>query len=77
MCVKYELIFFVCFSVIHKGMNKQMAHNVKDVQIDRIQELAQAQDLFMRYLCELVGKRRRGFLRTSGTGKIILCKFGI
>ena len=61
LCVKYELIFFVCFSVIHKGMDKQMAQNVRDAQIDRIQELAQAQGVSMRYLCELVGKRRRGF----------------
>ena len=69
MCVKYELIFFVCFSVIHKGMNKQMEQNVKDVQIDRVQELAQAQDLFMRYLCELVGKGRRGFFADIRNGK--------
>ena len=48
------------FSVIHKGMNKQMAQNVKDVQIDRIQDLAQAQGISMRYLCELVWKKPQG-----------------
>lgn len=57
------------FSVIHKGTNKQMAKNVKDVQIDRIQELAQEQGVSMRYLCELVGKRRRGFLADIRNGK--------
>lgn len=57
------------FSVIHKGMNKQMAQNVKDVQIDRIQELAQAQGVSMRYLCELVWKRRRGFFADIRNGK--------
>ena len=46
-----------------------MEQNVKDVQIDRIQELAQAQDLFMRYLCELVGKGRRGFFADIRNGK--------
>lgn len=46
-----------------------MAQNVKDVQIDRIQELAQAQGVSMRYLCELVGKRRRGFFADIRNGK--------
>ena len=57
------------FSVIHKGMNKQMAQNVKDVQIDRIRELAKEQGVSMRYLCELVGKRRRGFFADIRNGK--------
>lgn len=47
------------FYVIHKGMNNQMAQNVKDVQIDRIRELAK-QGISMRYLCELVGKKPQG-----------------
>ena len=56
------------FSVIHKGMNKQMAQNVKDVQIDRIRELAKEQGVSMRYLCELVGKKRN-FLAMVALGK--------
>lgn len=56
------------FSVIHKGMNKQMAQNVKDVQIDRIRELAKEQGVSMRYLCELVGKKRN-FLALVALGK--------
>ena len=48
------------FSVIHKGMNKQMAQNVKDVQIDRIRKLTKEQGISMRYLCELVGKKPHG-----------------
>lgn len=69
LCVKYELIFFVCFSVMHKGTNRQMAQNVKDVQIDRIQEFAQAKGLCMRYLCELVRKREEAFFADIRNGK--------
>lgn len=46
-----------------------MAQNVKDVQIDRIRELAKEQGVSMRYLCELVGKRRRGFFADIRNGK--------
>lgn len=45
-----------------------MAQNVKDVQIDRIRELAKAQGVSMRYLCELVGKKRN-FLAMVALGK--------
>lgn len=54
---------------MHKRVKDRMAKNVKDVQIDRIQELAQAQGVSMRYLCELVGKRRRGFFADIRNGK--------
>lgn len=54
---------------MHKRVKDRMAQNVKDVQIDRIQELAQAQGVSMRYLCELVGKRRRGFFADIRNGK--------
>lgn len=48
---------FRTFSVMCKRVKDRMAQNVKDVQKDRIQELAQAQGVSMRYLCELVGKK--------------------
>lgn len=54
---------------MYKRVKDRMAQNVKDVQIDRIQELAQAQGVSMRYLCELVGKRRRGFFADIRNGK--------
>ena len=54
---------------MYKRVKDRMAQNVKDVQIDRIQELAQAQGVSMRYLCELVWKRRRGFFADIRNGK--------
>ena len=46
---------------MHKGMTHVKAQNVKDVQTNRIRTLAQAQGVSIRYLCELIGKRK-GFL---------------
>ena len=51
---------FRTFSVMYKSVKDRMAQNVKDVQTDRIQELAQAQGISIRYLCELVGKKPQG-----------------
>ena len=62
---------FRTFSVVYKRAKDRMAQKVKDVQIDRIRELAQAQGISMRYLCELVGKK------PQGTGEFLLLKFGI
>ena len=57
---------FRTFSVMHKRVKDRMTQNVNDVQIDRIQDLAQAQGIPMRYLCELVGKK------PQGTGEFLL-----
>ena len=62
---------FRTFSVMYKSVKDRMAQNVKDVQIDRIRELAKEQGISMRYLCELVGKK------PQGTGGFLLLKFGI
>ena len=62
---------FRTFSVMYKRVKDRMKQNVKDVQIDRIQDLAQAQGISMRYLCELVWKK------PQGTGGFLLLKFGI
>lgn len=51
---------FRTFSVMYKRVKDRMAQNVKDVQIDRIRELAKEQGISMRYLCELVGKKPQG-----------------
>ena len=51
---------FRTFSVMYKRVKDRMTQNVNDVQIDRIQDLAQAQGISMRYLCELVGKKPQG-----------------
>ena len=51
---------FRTFSVMHKRLKDRMTQNVNDVQIDRIQDLAQAQGISMRYLCELVWKKPQG-----------------
>ena len=51
---------FRTFSVMYKRAKDRMAQNVKDVQIDRIRELAKEQGISMRYLCELVGKKPQG-----------------
>lgn len=59
---------FRTFSVMHKMLKDRMAQNVKDVQIDRIRELAKEQGISMRYLCELVGKK------PQGTGEIFTIK---
>ena len=50
---------FRTFSVMYKRVKDRMKQNVKDVQIDRIRELAKEQGISMRYLCELVGKSHR------------------
>lgn len=50
---------FRTFSVMYKRVKDRMNQNVKDVQIDRIRELAKEQGISMRYLCELVGKSHR------------------
>ena len=50
---------FRTFSVMHKRVKDRMTQNVKDVQIDRIRELAKEQGVSMRYLCALVGKSHR------------------
>ena len=47
---------FRTFSVMYKRAKDRMNQNVKDVQIDRIRELAKEQGVSMRYLCALVGK---------------------
>ena len=62
---------FRTLSVMHKRVKDRMAKNVKDVQIDRILELAKEQGVSMRYLCELVGKK------PQGTVGFLLLKFGI
>ena len=51
---------FRTFSVMYKMVKDRMAQNVKDVQIDRIRELAKEQGISMRYLCELVVKKPQG-----------------
>ena len=51
---------FRTFSVMYKRAKYRMAQNVKDVQIDRIRELAKEQGISMRYLCELVWKKPQG-----------------
>lgn len=58
MCGSQDL--FRAFSVMYKMLKDRMAQNVKEVQIDRIRELAKEQGISMRYLCELVGKKPQG-----------------
>ena len=57
---------FRTFSVMYKRAKDRMTQNVKDVQIDRIQELARAHGISMWYLCGLVEKK------PQGTGEFLL-----
>ena len=53
---------------MYKVVKDRMAQNVKDAQIDRILKFAKEHGVCMRYLCELVGKKRN-FLALVALGK--------